>query len=225
MAADATAVHAGIAEARCAVYRFLRAALDKPTAEQHGWLASTGFRQALEELAAEFGVETPPGELFPGGAADHEARYLGCFEVGLPEPPVVLLASHWNRREPVTAVIHEHRLFYNRFGAAAVMDPREAPDHLLNELTFLIHLDERLLDPRHEAGSLLRGRRDFLSRHPLRWIGHAAEATAEKHLPRIYRTLLDVLAAAVGQDHQLTEAAIAAENGTDLCSPLCHLPA
>jgi TorA maturation chaperone TorD len=210
MATVATPADRAIAEARCAVYRFLRAALDKPTAEQRHWLASAGFRQRLQDLAVAFGVEPPPGEdLVPADAADHESRYLACFEVGLPEPPVVLLASHWNRREPVPAVIHEHQLFYNWFGAAALIDQREPADHLLNELTFLIHLDELLFEPGHDEASLLRARRDFLARHPARWFGRAGEATAEKHLPGIYRTLLAVLAAAVTQDHELTEAALA----------------
>jgi DMSO reductase family type II enzyme chaperone len=206
MVTTAEAIPCGIAEARGAVYRFLRAALDKPSAEQHGWLISAGFRQRLEQLATDFGVEPPAGELVPAGTADHEARYLACFEVGMPEPPVVLLAGHWNRREPVPAVIHEHKLYYQRFGASALIDPGEPADHLLNELTFLIHLDELLRASRHDVGSLLRARRDFLARHVVRWIGQAAQAAVANHLPGVYRALLAILAAAVDQDHELTEA-------------------
>jgi DMSO reductase family type II enzyme chaperone len=215
MAAVAIPVSPDIHTARCAVYRFLRAALDKPTVEQHGWLASAAFRRQLEELASHFGVEVPAGELVPAEVSDHEARYIACFEVGLPEPPVVLLASHWNHREPVPAIIHEHKLFYNRFGAAALMDAREPADHLLNELTFLIHLDELLLDSRRAAESLLRGRRDFLARHPARWSGQAAETARDKRLPGIYGTLLAVLTAAITQDLELTEAALTTESGRD----------
>jgi TorA maturation chaperone TorD len=215
MSSIAASIGPEILQTRCAVYRFVRAALDKPTAEQHRWLASDGFRERLERLATEFGVDASTGELVPAEAAGHEARYLACFEVGLPEPPVVLLASHWNRREPVPAVLHEHKLFYNRFGAGAAMDPRESPDHLLNELSFLIHLDELLLmHAAHDAGSLLRGRRDFLARHPARWIGQAAEAAGEKHVPGLYGSLLAILAAALAQDLELTEASLTTENGS-----------
>jgi TorA maturation chaperone TorD len=215
MSAMAASIGPELGQARCAVYRFLRAALDKPTAEQHAWLTSDGFRQRLVQLATEFDVELPTGDLVPPEAAGHEARYLACFEVGLPEPPVVLLASYWNRREPVPAVIHEHKLFYNRFGAAAVVDQREAADHLLNELTFLIHLDELWLAPAYDAGSLLRGRRDFLARHSARWLGQAAAAAEEKHLPGVYTTLLAILAAALAQDLDLTEAALLTVNGAE----------
>jgi TorA maturation chaperone TorD len=215
MANVAIAGQPEICAARCAVYRFLRAALDKPTAEQHGWLVSDAFRRQLDALAREFGVEAAAGELVPAYAADHEARYLACFEVGLPEPPVVLLASHWNHREPVPAVIHEHKLFYKRFGAAGLMEPRESADQLLNELTFLIHLDDRLRQPREDASSVLRARRDFLARHPARWMGQAAEAAEEKHLPEVYRILLAILAAAIAQDKELTEQALTTENGSE----------
>jgi TorA maturation chaperone TorD len=213
MSADATFRGPEISRARCAVYQFVRAALDRPTSEQRGWLATAEFRRRLEDLAMEFGVNAAGGDLVPADAADHEARYLACFEVGLPEPPVVLLASHWNRREPVPAVIHEHKLFYRRFGVGARMDPREPADSLLSELTFLIHLDERLLSPGADAGSLLRGRRDFLARHPARWVGEAATAAEEKHVPETYVTLLMILAAAIAQDLELTEAALTMGNG------------
>jgi hypothetical protein len=55
---------------------------------------------------------------------------------------VVLRASHYNRREPVPATIHEHVLFYRRFGARLAAGTLEPADHLSNQLAFLIRLDE-----------------------------------------------------------------------------------
>src|SRR6516162_751945 len=88
-----------LVEARLAVYRFLLEALAKPTAEQHAWFAGPAFRRSLAKAAEQFGTP-PPGEPAADGPAEHEARYIACFEVGLPAPPVALLASHYNRREP-----------------------------------------------------------------------------------------------------------------------------
>jgi TorA maturation chaperone TorD len=195
-----------LVEARLAVYRFLLEALAKPTVEQHIWFSGPDFRRSLTELAEQFG--TPPaGEPAADGPAEHEARYIACFEVGLPTPPVVLLASHYNRREPVTAVIHEHVLFYRRFGAALSAGNIEPADHLLNELAFLIRLDELYL--RGEPGvSILSARRDFLRRQAARWAARAAEAAVEKGLPAVYRSLLHLLAAVVAQDLQLSETAL-----------------
>jgi TorA maturation chaperone TorD len=204
-----------LSRARCALYRFLLAALDKPTPAQHAWLLGPDFRAPLALACAEFGLPCPDGPLFPDDFADHQSRYLACFEVGLPEPPVVLLASHYNRREPVPATIHEHVLFYRRFGARVADANREPADHLLNELAFLVRLDD-LLARGHSAESVRRARGDFLARQVLRWVGRAARAAEEKGLPDVYQTLLGLLAAAVAQDAELTAAAAAQLPGANL---------
>ena len=208
-----SAATAGLVGARLAVYRFLLEALAKPTAEQHAWFAGPVFRRSLTEAAEQFGTP-PPGEPAAAGPAEHEARYIACFEVGLPTPPVVLLASHYNRREPATAVIHEHILFYRRFGAALSAGNIEPADHLLNELAFLIRLDELYLGGEPGA-SVLRARRHFLRRQAARWPARAAEAAVEQGLPAVYRSLLRLLAAAVAQDLELTEAALSELGGDE----------
>jgi TorA maturation chaperone TorD len=192
-----------------AVYRFLLAALDKPTPGQHAWFAGQKFRLTLERLGEEFGVARPTGELAAEDAAAHEARYLACFEVGVPQPPVPLLASHYNHREPVPHTIHEHVLFYKRFGVRPAADNIEPADHLLSELAFLIRLDEMFLAPFPEAASVLRGRRDFLKRQAAGWPARAAAVAGEKQVPEVYQILLAILAAAVEQDRVLTETAVA----------------
>ncbi len=198
-----------LAEARLAVYRFLMAALDKPTPEQHAWLAGPDFRSALGLVCGEFGLACPGGELVPRSFADFESRYLACFEVGLPRPPVVLLANHYNRQEPAPRTIHEHVLFYKRFGARVAAGNLEPADHLLNELAFLVRLDELILAGGKGAGSVLRARLDFLDRQAARWPGRAAAEAEKKCLPPLYCTLLALVAAAVGQDRELTAAALA----------------
>lgn len=200
-----TVANEALAEARLAVYRFLLAALDKPMPAQHAWLAGVDFRSALEQVCAGFDLQVPPGDLAAADPADHEARYIACFEVGLPTPPVVLLSSHYNRREPVTAIIHEHMLFYRRFGAR-IAATGEPADHALNELAFLIHLDELLLGGRIEAESIVRARHDFLSRHMSRWPAGAVAAAEANGIPVVYVVLLRLLASAVDDDRALTDA-------------------
>ncbi len=191
-----------LAPARTAVYRFLQAALAPPTPEQHAWLRGPDFNQALAGLAETFGSPCPGGELVPAAYADHEARYLACFEVGLPAPPVPLLASHYNRREPPQRVLHEHVLFYRCFGLAVSPQSAVPADHLIHQLAFLVRLDE--LVGRVEGPSLLLARRDFLDRHVVRWVKQAAAATEEKHFSPLYRTLLALAAEAFAQDRELT---------------------
>jgi TorA maturation chaperone TorD len=209
LTAEQAVPHQDLARSRLAVYRFLLAALDKPTPEQHRWLCGPDFRTSLEALGQAFGLPCPEGELVPPAPADHESRYLACFEVGVPQPPVVLQASHYKRREPVPATVHEHVLFYKRFGARLAKGNIEPADHLSNELAFLIHLDELLAAGQPDAESVLRARRDFLARQVTRWAPAAAAAAEEKSLPALYRFLLAVLACAVEQDLELTQAALA----------------
>jgi TorA maturation chaperone TorD len=207
--ADPAVPSQDLARSRLAVYRFLLAALDKPTPAQHRWLLGSDFRASLEALGEAFGLPCPAGEVVPPAPADHESRYLACFEVGEPEPPVVLQASHYNRREPIPTTVHEHVLFYKRFGARLANGNIEPADHLSNELAFLIHLDELLAAGQLEAESVLRARRDILARQVTRWAAAAAGAAEEKYLPALYRFLLAVLARAAEQDLELSQAALA----------------
>jgi DMSO reductase family type II enzyme chaperone len=195
-------------ESRLSAYRFLLAALDKPTPEQHAWLRSPPFREALELVCAEFALPCPDGESAPEDYGEFESRYLACFEVGGPAPAVALQASVYNRREPIPAIIHEHVLFYKRFALHLPDDDIEPADHLLNELAFLIHLDELLLTRKVEQESILLARRDFLRRQVTRWLEKAAGEATDRALPAAYCALLAVLAKASQQDLELSEHAL-----------------
>jgi DMSO reductase family type II enzyme chaperone len=196
-----------VADTRQAVYQFLQAALAPPSPGQHAWMRGPDFAHSLEAVCAAFGVDCPEGELVPAAWPDHESRCLACFEVGLPAPPVPLLASHYQKREPVPRVIHEHVLFYRRFGLPAPGREQAPADHLAYQLAFLIHLDGLLLTGAVEPESALWARRDFLSRHVRRWVAEASRQAQEKRLPAAYRALLAVLAAAVAEDLEWTTAA------------------
>ncbi len=210
-----------LARVRGPVYRFLLAALDKPTPEQHAWLIgadASGFAATLAELCERFGVAVPPEPLFPPDFADHQARYIATFEVGLPAPPVVLLASRYDRRTPAPRVVHEHLLLYRHFGLKTADANLEPADHLLNELAFLVHLDDLLLAGQTERRSLLLARRDFLKRYAAVWPAQAAAhrtsaraGAAGQDVPAVYRAILSLLAAAVAEDLELSESSIAAE--------------
>src|SRR5262249_15285901 len=154
-------------------------------------------------LCEPFGLSCPQAPLVPDEFADHESRYLSSFEVGLPAPPVVLLASHHQRREPAPRVIHEHVLLYRRFGARVPAGSLEPADPLAHQLSFLMRLDRLLLEASVDAGSLRWARGDFLGRH-LAWVERAAAQAEEKGLAPVYCVLLALLASALDQDRELT---------------------
>lgn len=205
MMSNAFPAPTGLVETRASVYRVLLLSLAKPSPEQHAWLRSTEFRRGLELLGSQFDVSIPDGELVPESFADFESRYIACFEVGLPEAPVVLLASHYSRNEPAPRVVHEHILFYRRFQVPPSDQTQEAADHLLNELAFLIHLDDLAQSGQVDHESLAWARRDFLDRHLARWAPRAAGLAEERGLPWLYRALLGLLAAVVQEDCALLD--------------------
>lgn len=190
---------------RSAVYRLLLTALDKPTPEQHALLLGSKFRASLSLLCGLFDTPFPGGERVPSSYPDFESRYLATFEVGLPEAPVVLLASHHIRHEPAPRVVHEHILFYKHFRYSPMEETGEAADHLLNELRFLIHLDRLREHCQSSADSLDRARRDFLDRHPLRWIARASDRASERGIAPFYRCVLRLLSAVVREDRMLLD--------------------
>ena len=188
---------------RAAVYRLILLALDKPSVERHHLLRSPSFRTSLELLCGHFDLPTPEEDLVPESYVDYESRYLATFEVGFPEAPVVLLASHHSRHEPAPRVVHEHILFYRHFDAAAIAETGEAADHLINELRFLIHLDELCERNPESSESIDRARSDFLDRHPLRWIPIARAQAEDRNIPAFYQVVLYLLDAVLREDRRM----------------------
>ena len=190
---------------RSAVYRLLLAALDKPTPAQHDLLLGTGFRESLSLLCGQFDAPFPEGQLVPSSYPDFESRYLATFEVGLPEAPVVLLASHHMQHEPAPRIVHEHILFYKHFQYSPMEETGEAADHLLNELRFLIYLDQLREGCPSSAESLDLARRDFLDRHLLRWLPRASDRATERGIAEFYQRVLALLSTVVREDRTLLD--------------------
>lgn len=198
-----------VATARMAVYQFALKSLDKPSPEQHAWMTEPGYAETLCGLCEQFGAASPPSTGIDDVLADHEANYIAWFEVGMPTPRVVLQASHYNRREPSPRILHEHVLFYRMFDANVGRDNLDQPDHLLNQLAFLVHLDDLASRAPTDARAIAAARRDFLRRHVIALVVHASEAAVKHGAPPAYQALLAILATAVEQDLTLTEAALA----------------
>lgn len=194
-----------LAQVRSNVYRFCLQAMDKPTHLQYDWLNSKPFRTSLKSLCEQFEVRLPSDLSMPQDFGAYESIYIACFDVGLPTPPVPLLSSHYNKREPVPATIHEHILFYKRFGTTLAEGNIEPADHLSNELAFLIRLDELLHDGEIDPESIHQARLDFLRRHPSRWLTQALQAAQDKEFPVLFLVLLRLLTHAINEDVELTQ--------------------
>ncbi len=63
--------------------------------------------------------------------------------------------------------------FYNHFGLSMAEQPYELPDHLATQLEFMHFLtfqESGMHQQGTEPSDLLRAERDFLARHPGRWV-------------------------------------------------------
>lgn len=104
----------------------------------------------LEPLAVEY------TRLFDAGARGTACSLNGGVHLG-----------------PQMKVMEEVVRYYNHFGLAMTDDNRELPDHLAAELGFLHFLafgEQQLEAAGQSAADYQRAQRDFIARHPGRWL-------------------------------------------------------
>ncbi|NPU98331.1 MAG: hypothetical protein HPY51_14125 [Candidatus Omnitrophica bacterium] len=169
-----------------AMWQFFRDLFDFPSLKQWIRLQDERSRAAWEIVRRNLKAGVPPEIPVPTDVQAYEETYLATFEVGIPHPVCPLIESHWNKRFPVPAILHENILFYKQFGLELRPGAGEMADHLRYQLEFLHHLDcLEIRAWRDESGGetirqIHQARRDFLERHPGYWIPAAARVLKEK---------------------------------------------
>ena len=106
-----------------------------------------------------------------GEADDLAVEFTRLFDVGAGGPPCPLHGGLYHGARMKT--MEEAVRFYNHFGLTLSEAPRELPDHLTTELEFLHFLTYReaeTLAAGGDPGPWQRAQRDFVSRHPARWV-------------------------------------------------------
>jgi DMSO reductase family type II enzyme chaperone len=189
------------AAARSRVYAAFCDALAFPDAERlaeirEGSLARclrAALRDADPELAADHDWEA----LAEVGAGDDDlaVEYTRLFEVGAAGPPCPLYGGLYGDARMKT--MEEAVRFYNHFGLTLSEQPRELPDHLTTELEFLHFLCFREVEALHERidpGPYRRAQRDFVARHPGRFVPKLSSRLARARASRFYRELFAILA-------------------------------
>ncbi len=86
--------------------------------------------------------------------------------------------------------------FYNHFGLSVSEDPHELPDHITTQLEFLHYLTYReteALQAGEDAGSYRRAQRDFVLRHPGKWVPKLAAAVKEQKAMEFFVVLTELL--------------------------------
>jgi DMSO reductase family type II enzyme chaperone len=86
--------------------------------------------------------------------------------------------------------------FYNHFGLTLAEAPRELPDHISTQLEFLHFLAFREAEAWRDGrdpGPWQRAGRDFLERHPGRWVPQLRERLAKQNPLPFFAALVDRL--------------------------------
>lgn len=170
------------AAARSRVYAALCDALAFPDEERlreirRGDLVRT-LRGALQDADPALAEAFDWSALAEAGAGEDDlaVEYTRLFEVGASGPPCALYGGVYGDSRMKT--MEEAVRFYNHFGLTLAEDPRELPDHLTTELEFLHFLSFREAETLRaglDAGPFRRAQRDFVARHPGRWLPKLAE--------------------------------------------------
>lgn len=201
------------------------ALLAYPDAEQRAAIRSGALpgalRDTLEALDPALTGRVDWAALGDAGAEDELAvEYTRLFDVGTSGPPCPLYGGLYDRARMKT--MEEAVRFYNHFGLhmAEGEAGRELPDHLSTELEFLHFLAFREAEAcqrGEDAGSYRRAQRDFVARHPGRWVPKLRERLETQQALPFFRAAVDLLAAFLVAEGErlLHEVGAAAESPTD----------
>ena len=176
--------------ARSRMYGLLAGSFVFPEESFHQAVLSGELLSEVLEIAARLPYALPlaEGEALRAALADapadyveFQSEYIRLFDVGTPRPPCPLYGGLYlgSRR----AVMEEVTRFYDHFGLTLGGESREMPDHVTTELEFMHFLtfqEVTAIQGGRDRGPYLRAERDFLQRHPARWVPQV-RAQAEQH--------------------------------------------
>lgn len=197
----------GSAAARSALYALFAEALGYPRGEL---LAAIRSGELARSLQGWLGKLDPPLDvaidwdaLKDAGESEDTlaAEYTRLFDPGTSASPCALYGGlHVG---PQMTTMEEVLRFYHHFGLAPMEEGGETPDHVVPELEFLhvLAFGETDLAARGEDPTSYRlGRRDFIARHPGRWIP-MMRAKLERQQPMaFYAQLIGLLERCLAAD-------------------------
>jgi DMSO reductase family type II enzyme chaperone len=151
------------------------------------------LRAVLESVDPALAGHADWEALGDGGSEpdDLAVEYTRLFDVGGGGPPCPLYGGLYGGARMKT--MEEAVRFYNHFGLTLAEEPRELPDHITTQLEFLHFLAFREAEAAEngvDPGPFRRAQRDFLSRHPGRWIPRLRARLGEHDAMPFFRELV-----------------------------------
>jgi DMSO reductase family type II enzyme chaperone len=136
-------------------------------------------------------------------------EYTRLFDVGASGPPCPLHGGLWSAERMKN--MEEVLRFYNLFGLSLDQSRHELPDHLGTELEFLHYLafrEAEALQAELDIGSYRRAQRDFIERHPGRWVPQLRAKLEANTPPRFFAELFRALEQLLAHEHARLVAAV-----------------
>lgn len=164
------------AAARSRLYQILAGAFAFPDQELFDAIRSGALAQVIADACAGLpydlsGAISAELSIVTGDYTGFESEYIRLFDVGAAGPPCPLYGGVYGGDR--MKVMEDATRFYNFFELRIAPEMRELPDHITTELEFLHYLTFREAEA-HQRGldpaPLLRATRDFLERHPCKWL-------------------------------------------------------
>jgi len=192
---------------RSQAYATFVSAFAYPDAELVDAVRSGALADALRDVLAAVDASLAEGAdweaLRDAGEGDDElaVEYTRLFDVGAAGPPCPLYGGLYTGARMKT--MEEVVRFYNHFGLTMAEEPRELPDHLATQLEFLHYLAFRETEALHEGtdpGSVRRAQRDFVARHPGRWVPLLRARVEQQEPMPFFRALVGALGRFLASD-------------------------
>ncbi len=194
---------------RMAVARSFLLAFGRPGREQQDLILGSDW---LEDLASRgwLGAESPRDlrEGLPRDPGEWESFVLSTFDVGFPAPPVPLFETHYRTEGSTPEVLHENILYYKTFGCEMAEGAPDNPDHLRNQLGFLLilsWLEERPEISDESVRAARAARVEFVERHLRSWVPEAEKMARKKAHP-LWGGLLRALGAWISEEFRPEDA-------------------
>lgn len=200
-----SSAQAQAAAARSRAYAIFAELFEYPGAELLGAVRSGTAARTLRDVLAAVHPDLAAGDfaaLAEAGPGDELAvEHTRLFDVGAGGPPCPLYDGSYGSARMKT--MEECLRFYRHFGLSLSDAPRELPDHLVTELEFLHFLafrEAEALEGGGDPGAFRRAARDFVLRHPGRFVRKLEGRLARADAATFFRSLAGHLTAFLEHD-------------------------
>ncbi len=210
---------------RSLAYTTFSAAFEYPDDELQETIRSGALADQFRELLAAIDpklVAAADWHALSDAGADEDAlavEFTRLFDVGGASPPCALYGGLYSGARMKT--MEELVRFYNFFDLSMSESPHELPDHLTTQLEFLHFLTYQESGLAEEGGNIddcRRAERDFIARHPGRWLPQLQAKLAEHNAMRFFQELARLLDCFLTLERQ----ALVAELGEVAPEPESH---